>query len=95
MSAVETQSDVGFHSAVLEDMTGEPHDRRRVVDAQPVAVTTKSHFSGWLRRRPDGRAAIDTALKNQRFTANAALSSKALNRDDGAAAVVDYLEARQ
>jgi len=36
MSAVETQSDVGVCSAVLEDMLGEPHDRRRVVDAQPV-----------------------------------------------------------
>ena len=54
MSAVETQSDVGVCSAVLEDMLGEPHDRRRVVDAQPVAVSAKSHFPGWLRRRIDG-----------------------------------------
>ena len=38
---------------MLEDMLGEPHDRRRVVDAQPVAVSAKSHFPGWLRRRPD------------------------------------------
>ena len=34
MSAVETQSDVGGFSVVVEGMACEPHDRRRVIDAQ-------------------------------------------------------------
>ena len=38
MRAVEAQSDVGVRSAAVEDMMGESHDRRCVVDAQPVAV---------------------------------------------------------
>jgi hypothetical protein len=50
MSAIETQSDVGILSAVLEGMSGEPHDRRRVIDAQLVAFASKPHFPGRLRR---------------------------------------------
>jgi UDP:flavonoid glycosyltransferase YjiC (YdhE family) len=38
------------------------------------------------------RAAVVTTLKDQQFRARTALMSKVLNRDDGAAAVVDYLE---
>jgi hypothetical protein len=54
VSAIETQADVGGRSAAVEDMTGEPHDRRRVVDAQPVAFAAKSDVPGWLRGSPDG-----------------------------------------
>src|SRR5882757_4374020 len=44
-TAVETQTDVRRPSAVLEDMAGKPHDRRRVIDAQPVVLTAKPHFA--------------------------------------------------
>jgi hypothetical protein len=43
VSAIETQSDVRGRSAAIKDMQGEPHDPRRVVDAQPVAVAAESH----------------------------------------------------
>jgi hypothetical protein len=46
VNAVETQPDVGGRSAVLEGMAGEPHDRRRVIDAQLVAFASKPHFPG-------------------------------------------------
>ncbi|MDX6527410.1 MAG: hypothetical protein QOI43_2921 [Gaiellales bacterium] len=48
MSAVETQPDVGGLSALLQGMEGEPHDRRRVIDAQLVAFASKPHFPGQL-----------------------------------------------
>ena len=57
MSAVETQSDIGVCSAVLEHMTGEPHDPRRVFDAQPFAVPAKAHFPSWSRP-PDGMRCV-------------------------------------
>ena len=54
VSAIETQAHVGGRAAAIEDMTGEPHHPRRVVDAQPVAVAAESDVPGWLRGSPDG-----------------------------------------
>lgn len=44
-SAVEAQTDVGARTAGLEDIEGEPHDRRRVIDAELVSVATESDFA--------------------------------------------------
>ena len=44
VAAVETQPDVGSLARVIEDVAGEPHDRRRVVDAQKVAFAAKPHL---------------------------------------------------
>jgi hypothetical protein len=41
VSAVETQSDVGALSALFQGVPGEPHDRRRAVDAQVIADASK------------------------------------------------------
>jgi hypothetical protein len=48
VNAVETQPDVRGPSAAVEGMAGEPHDRRRVIDAQMVAFASKPHFPGRL-----------------------------------------------
>ncbi|WP_319445229.1 MULTISPECIES: hypothetical protein [unclassified Mycobacterium] len=48
MGAVETQADVWVRAGALKSMAGEPHDRGRVVDAQPVAFSSEPHFSGGL-----------------------------------------------
>src|SRR5581483_7616736 len=50
--AVETQSDVGIFTALLENMAGKPHDGRRVLDPQLVALAVEPNFArrcGWDR----------------------------------------------